>query len=482
MKLGRRPLMLGTAAAMAAACKRSRDPVVPEVWDEAPVPELAEALGRLAPPWPAPARATLESGLLTYWLRDDDASWAHVRLFVPDHDHPERGGAPFDAIVTRLVVHALADAVRRRLGRVRASVRYERGAGRLELVLSGPADALPRLAGALATSLRGNTDPRSLDTALSRARARVARDGEGRTALDVATACVVGDLLGLRLDTQRVDASRAAAANPERMREAWSRMLDPRRCTLVVHAPGNPEAMPELLAGFAAWTADARIATLGTSLARLRWAPQPAAAPKHLMTSDSAPLRVATEPVRGGAKLVLGRAIRTDTVQARATARLAQRVLAETMDARLAVCGPLAVFTINTPVTDRSVETRARGLADQLAAAGATRVPSQRLFTAAQLWLGARVVQASLDGEDWTALWSESMDLADTEADIPRALALDAAAMLSVEPAAVTRWIHEQLDPRSGETGWAWAVSGATPEMRRAMSRLGETTQVPPTG
>ena len=39
------------------------------------------------------------------------------------------------------------------------------------------------------------------------------------------------------------------------------------------------------------------------------------------------------------------------------------------------------------------------------------RPTTQDLFQVAQLWLGARMVAASVNGEDWTALWSESLDL-----------------------------------------------------------------------
>ena len=93
---------------------------------------------------------------------------------------------------------------------------------------------------------------------------------------------------------------------------------------------------------------------------------------------------------------------------------------------------------------------------------------------------GARVVQASLDGEDWTALWSDSMDLATAESDIPRALAADAAAMLAIEPDPLAKWISSNLDPRLGNTSWAWALSGASDDMQRALSRMAKTQPVAP--
>ena len=477
MTLSRRHLLWGTAALTVASCKRNKEAVVPEVWDEAPVPERAEALGKLAPPWPAPARGTLDSGLLTYWLHDPGATQAHVRLMLPDHD-----GDPLPALVVRSIVGTLRKQVRRGMGRVGARVSQARRAGRVELALSGPADALPRMASALALSLsRGPKANRGLGPALLQARARAARDGEARTTVDVATATTISALLGTSLDSQRIDPSRAESYDTEVLLDAWSRLLDPRRCALVIHTAQAPDDLPRLLAGFDRWTGVGRRDAPDSSLARLRWTPKDVGDLGHLMTDGGTALLLPTEKAAGTAHLVMGCRLDTATVTERANARLAQRLIGESQDARLALAGPTAVFTIGTAVSDKSIESRAQSLVESLSAMGRNRSPSQRLFTAAQLWLGARVVQASLDGEDWTALWSESMDLANAEADIPRALAADAAAMLAIEPDPLAAWIAERLDPRLGKAGWAWALAGATDKMQRALSRMTETRPVAPT-
>jgi hypothetical protein len=71
------------AAAALAGCKRQRDAKVPEVWDDAPVPGRAEAIAKLAPPWPPPARALIGNDLLTFWLREEGSPAMHVRLLFP---------------------------------------------------------------------------------------------------------------------------------------------------------------------------------------------------------------------------------------------------------------------------------------------------------------------------------------------------------------------------------------------------------------
>lgn len=477
MNVRRRHVLLGAAALTATGCKRNKEAVVPEVWDEAPVPERAEALGKLAPPWPAPARGTLDSGLLTYWLHDPGATRAHVRLMLPDHD-----GAPLPAVVVRSVVGTLRKQVRRGMGRVGARVSVARRAGRVELALSGPTDALPRMASALAVPLsRGAKANRGLGQALLQARARAARDGEARTTLDVATAATIGALLGASLDSQRIDPSRSEPYDTDVLLDAWERLLDPRRCALVVHTAQAPDELPRALAGFARWEGVGRRDAPDSSLARLRWTPDDVGSLGHLMTDGGVALLLPTEKAAGTPHLVMGCRLDTSTTADRANARLAQRLISESHDARLALAGPTGVFTIGTAVSDKSIESRAQSLVESLSATGRNRSPSQRLFTAAQLWLGARVVQASLDGEDWTALWSESMDLAGAEADIPRALAADAAAMLAIEPDPLAAWIAERLDPRLGTSGWAWALAGTTDAMHRALSRMTKTRAIAPT-
>ncbi|MEM6290173.1 MAG: hypothetical protein AAGA54_02880 [Myxococcota bacterium] len=477
MTLRRRTVLLGASALGLAACKRNKDPIVPEVWDEAPVPERAEALGKLAPPWPAPARAVLDSGLITYWLLEPEAPQVHVRLFIPDHD-----GQPFPALVARTIGRTLRAEVQRRLGRSAARAELQRAAGRLELHVTGPASALPRIARALAQPLDPAARSDKLATSLVRAREKEAREGTERTALDVATACTVGALLGLPMDSQRIDPTRAGTVRDAVLLDAWQRMLDPRRCALVVHAPQAAEEVPAIFDLLARWRGEGRADAADSSLARLRWTPPEPTSASQLFTDGGAPLRLPTEPVSRGAKLVVGRLLDTPTPQDRAMARLAQRIAAETLDVRVAVVGPHALLMANETMRETSAEATAQRLIEALGSLGRTRAPQQQLFTAAQLWLGARVVQASLDGEDWTALWSQSMDLATTDADIPRALATDAAAMLAIDGEGLAAFTKANFDPKLGTPGWAWSLAGATRKMERQLSRFAATVPVGPEG
>jgi hypothetical protein len=170
--------------------------------------------------------------------------------------------------------------------------------------------------------------------------------------------------------------------------------------------------------------------------------------------------------------LVIGRVLPTPTAQDRSLARLAQRLLQEELDARLVIRGDVAVFVLRVAVSSGSAELSATEAIDALAAMAGERQPQQRLYQAAQLWLGARVVQASLDGEDWTALWSEAIDLSSRDEDVVGALARDAGSMLEPDPEALQAWLRRWLDPRSGEPGWRWLVAGASDRELRRLARI----------
>ena len=101
------------------------------------------------------------------------------------------------------------------------------------------------------------------------------------------------------------------------------------------------------------------------------------------------------------------------------------------------------------------------------------RNSSQRLFQATQLWLGARMVEASLAGEDWTALWSDAIDLSTKDSEIPAALASNAKGMLETTPEALLEWEGRWLDPAAGEPGWTWVIAGDAKQVRPSLRKLG---------
>ncbi|MBK6917597.1 MAG: hypothetical protein IPH07_09370 [Deltaproteobacteria bacterium] len=458
----RRHAVLGLAAAL-ASCKRRQQSKVAEVWDEEPVPEQSEALAALAPPWPAPTRGTLDDGLVTFWLHEPGAVMAHVRLLLPTG-----GLAPAPSPESIAIAgEYLRFEWQRRLQKQGITVQLQPGPDRLEVCASGPGDRLPNVLAQLGSTLAlRSANP------LESARVRLSSGDARPTNLELATAATVAQLLGHH-DLVQLD--RLRALGRQALLEPWQRLADPLRGVLIVHAGGTADAAkPELRRLSELWRSSERSDTVAPAIARLRARDEaPASTGTRLLAAPPTPLSYVEGRAGGGeAILVLGRTLPLADASTRALARLAQRVAQEEIDASLVVAGDRAVWIVAAVISRSAVERDLGREVAGLAALAGTRQPRQRLFQAAQLYLGARVVEASLGGEDWTRLFAQSIDLAESDPQIAGAMAKDAAAMLAATPAALETWTRSWLEPRKGEPGWAWTVAGLDAQARAQAAKL----------
>lgn len=457
-----------TAAVLAPVlgCKRQRAPKVQEVWDTPPTDEATQALGSLAPRWPSPTRAVLESGLATFWLHEPDAPVMHARLLIPT---VESDGESPSLAATSVVLEVIRNSLTRRLAALGVAVDVAHRPDRVEVVVHAHDDRGGTILAGLARAL----PPRTPTTALQRAQVQVAEGLRSVAPDQAAVATLASGLLRRPMVTQRASAAEVRALSPEAMDTAWQVLADPRRAVLVVHAGRSAQSMRDALRGLSdRWHGRGRRQLPETAVARLRGAAAPTAGQSRLLAAPAATISVTPSSNEGGPVLMLGRVVPTPSHDARSLARLAQRIVAEELDARLAIAGPHALFLVRVSLSSRDPEGSATTAVDTLSQLAQTRHPQQRLFAAAQLWLGARVVQASLDGEDWTALWSEAMDLADDDDAIAGALTRDAKSMLEPAADALTEWQTRWLDPRGGDGGWAWTVAGADDKTLRRLARI----------
>ena len=445
------------------ACKRHTLPEIEEFWDDEPTSEQTEAIAALAPDWPAPTRTMLDNGLLTFWLHEDDAVAFHARLLVPT----ARGKTSIPGEQLATVLEMLREGLERRLARYDVVVEVMHGPGRVEFALHGRGDEALVILRGLGSAL-SQRDPGG---ALLSARDRLANELEAPQPDELAASALASQLLGLPPGSQRIDPDALAGLERRDVMRAWEWLTDPRDAILVVHAGlPAPDAAAELGRVAERWKGPGRKKVERSAVARMR---QRGAVPKtatRLLADPPAPMR--TVEGSGPPVLFLGRVIPTRDPMARSLARLGQRVVQEELDARLALAGDHALLVVRVPLTGRDPDVSAEEAVDALSEIARTRHQRQRLFQAAQLWLGARVVQASLDGEDWTALWSESIDLADRDEDIRLALARDAHAMLEGDPERLKTWLSTWFDPRMGEPGWAWVVAGSDGRLERRLSRI----------
>ncbi|MCB9715592.1 MAG: hypothetical protein H6712_17115 [Myxococcales bacterium] len=460
---------LGAMGPLLVGCKRTAAPKVEEVWDEAPAVGQAEALGSLAPPWGAPTRAVLDSGLITFWLHEPGTPVTHLRVLLPVGDEEALLSA---SVVAVLQSHLVATLTGR--GRNRAiSVDARFGPDRLEMALHGPDDQTAAALSVLAAVLGARAPAAGLEAArtdvMARLDATVSPD-------ERATAALVGALLGRDESEQRADRAELEALSRDALLEGWEALVDPRRAVLVVHSGDDATPHRPALRQLAErWRGRGRRPVPPSAIERLRATPAPPVLPGRLLAEPATPLRILSGPgsgPSGDAVLMLGRVLPTPSAGDRSLARLAQRVLQEELDARLVIRGDYGIFVLRVPLSSHEPERSASEAIDALVELAQDRQPQQRLFQAAQLWLGARVVQASLGGEDWTLLWSDATDLASTDEEIAAALARDATTMLEPEPEAFQAWLRRWLDPRGGEPGWQWLVAGAPERITRRLARI----------
>ena len=184
----------------------------------------------------------------------------------------------------------------------------------------------------------------------------------------------------------------------------------------------------------------------------------------------------AGEPERGGrAVVMLGRLIPTATLEERTLARISQRLMQEELDVRLLVAGPVSMLAVRVRVSASDPVGSIEKIITRMQAFTSEAQPGVRIDQTANLWLGARVVEASLTGEDWTSLWSESLDLASNDREIFVALARDAQTMLELEPEQVREYMAKWFDPQHGEPGWVLVGAGVDDGFR---SKLAERIQL----
>ncbi len=485
-------------------CKR-KDTHKVEVFDEAPPPALTEALGALSPPWPAPERVELGSGLLVHWLREAGTPAAHVRLVFPTAGlAPELQGAPA-LIAARAVSHELEALGARLALRVELVPRI----GRLEVAIHAAAADLPDLLTALGDIFSAVT----LEGSLARARKLALTELRPLDSESVAVAALTNMLLGTAPGAELIDGSAAIAASDTAAQDAWKALTDPRRALMIVHAGDPLETHDGALTELGTrWRQRVQLVSAGAAepkaLVRLRGDAGPAKVPaKHLKKPPVAALVRVDAPPRGRSMLVLARAIPTPTARERSLARLAQRHLQAELDIRLSASGPFALMSIHIPLVAAG---RGKAPSDPLEQTEAATEPpedptandplslrlrreltvirdylrerplAQDLVAAAQLWLGARMVAASLAGEDWTALWSEALDLSTADGEIAAALARDAEAMLAASPDDVAAFITKWLDLEKSEPGWAWVLVGPEADLKGVLASQGKGLQFDP--
>jgi hypothetical protein len=490
---------LATAAALAlplapaSACK-PRETLAPiDMTAITPDGAVSEDAKRMTWASVTPRVVAHANGALVVWLEEPGTSLGHVRFILPTRTHALGGASAMDAAATWVVTDALEAEWRRRLlawdadppmdagegsgPRPRGDVSAVHRPGRVELVVHVADADVPRVLSAWGELVAQRRPLPALSRAQGRVVAALPPPSHELVAVAHAVAILLGDpptsLLATRAGVERLSTSA--------LEKAWGQLLDPRGAAVIVHASSGPELLQDAAS---AWDTQwkGRGLAIGRRheerdvlLARIQPPLDAPARRERLMAIPPLTLQAVDSPATGrqaAPQAVLARVVPTPTARDRALLRLGQRILQEEMDLRVVFMGTHAIVVARIPL---SATQPGRSLVE-----GAARwrnvlegtMTRERLETAARLWIGARWVNASLQDEDATALWSEAMELATRDDGIASALDEDTAAMLAMDVDTWTTFARRWLDPSKGEPGWVGVVVGATEAQRSSLSEV----------
>jgi hypothetical protein len=443
---------------LGGGCRCSKDTLAPVVFESGSDREPIDPTSVLAPPWAPPLVAQLDNGAMLQWLREPGTPAFHVRVLLPTAVDADKLSAAATTTALEAIELRLASRLRRIFD---AHLELSSRPGRVEIAIHGrDADAEALLA-ALAATLTDAGNPKLLAIAQGKVLARHREAGPSA----LAAAALASTLLNHPLAHEYASKQDLLELSKNRLEKGWSLLTDPRGAVVVVHSGRSPEDMSEAVARLGTrWKPPIGFGSGKPEVtARLRADPPKRVADTYLL-SEQAPASMhfhAGQPERGNrAVVMIGRVIPTPTIEARTLARLSQRLLQEELDVRLLVAGPVSVLAIKVRVSSTDPIGSLQRIIERVQAFHAAPQPRERIRQAANLWLGARVVEASLSGEDWTSLWSESIDLATDDREIFVALARDAQGMLELEPEQVQAFMAKWFDPQGGEAGWMWVAAG----------------------
>lgn len=466
-------LLAGTLAL--AACKNRSKTLAPVAIDSGPDKVDVGGDMRSAPVWPQVERLVLTNGLLVHWLPEEDAAGLHLRLLLPT----DQDKTPLPAATLNVIASAIQDGITRRTRGLNARVALSAAPGRMEIVVQVDEAHASRALWAIGKTLATEPNDKTLSALLRREGSMHTKIGSAESSSNALLATLL-DLPRAHLHSSRAEVE---ALTPARVRRSWKTFLEPRRSVLLVHANSTPAESDEALSRLAKiWRSPSpHLSAAGESATeRLRVDIMRRTKrgtkndPKRILSSPSAPLVPVSELENSQhhAVMAIGRVIPTPSAKDRALARIAQRLIAQDADLRLLIAGPISVLILRARVSARDPRASVAKTVQKLEGYATKRFTTARMQQAARLWLGARVVSASLQGEDWTALYSEALDLANDDKDARNSLARDARFMLETTPDELLAFTKKWFAPKSGEAGWGWSIAGAADDTLSELSPL----------
>ena len=461
---------------LASGC-RNQETLAPVVFSEQEETSTS-SVPELAPPWKTANSSILQNGALIQWIIEPKQSAFHFRLIFPTAIHGDRIDAAAAATVLRTLERTLERKIQGLRGRVTSRVEV----GRIELAVYCPQHHAGQVLQQLGRIFRDRKISRRLLQTQGKFVATLQEDP-----IDHAVASL--NAIRLNQPISREYASRAnfVSLSKSKLERAWSLLLDPRDAIVIVHT-GQPlmSYKTDLDDLSQSWQGRAWLRNREDEFWTRLWGSRPPTTNKRktspsplnktpLLIADlletppsSSTLTAAESPLT----VVLQRAVPITNSKDRGLAHLSYRLLQEEFTLTFAISRNVALFNLNLELDPKEPNNALQEELERFDFFLATLHDRHRLSQATRLWIGALLTRSSLNGEDWTELWSESINLADSAKQLPRALTNHATVMFAIEPEVLQKWQKQWLSPKHGTPGWNWSLVGSNPSQQKDLQHL----------
>lgn len=468
-------LLLPILAGLNSVGCRNKETMAPIVLGET-VRNRADAGDQsFGPPWQESAALRLPNHSQLVWLSEEGRERMDLRLMIP---LPGPKESKLSAAAIEVVFAVLEKQLRFRSRT--ASMRLTRNdrPGRIEFAFHGRADQLRHALFLIGQSFSASPKVELLSETQGQFVATWIDNP-----VDHSIAAQLSELLGVPKRALYGSRNDFAKLDRKSLQKAWKLLTRANRSTLVVHSHAPDEESQRALEALAQRWPDKK-ADGPNPLQRLyQPAARPQAAKPQAPSLRQTPIQLAPSKVlspTGRITWLASRRLHLPDARSRAFARLAQRTLQHQFDVRLTIHNKEAIWQLRcdlspeAPIASDELR-RYLGSLDQALHEGLFH---DRVHQAARTWLGARLVENSLQGEDWSALWSESLDLSSKRSEIPLAMQRNGEEMMGAELKAFEAWMQSNIDPSLSRGPWISQVIFAESATVEALNKA--RTQAPP--
>lgn len=453
---------------------RNKETMAPIVLGDTSTPLDLDGKERFGPPWSKGAVTDLPNHAQLIWLAEKDRERMDLRLVIP---LPDQDQEKISSAATEIVLSVLEKQLRYRARTARLRLTRNDLPGRTEFAFHGSSEQLRH-----ALFLIGHgfsADPNT----------KLLSENQGEfvaswvdNPIDHATRDQIATLLAIEPSSLYGTSKDFGQLRSKDLAQAWKLLTSPERCVLLVHgAPPTADDQRYLQALSEQWKASGQPKT--SPLARLfapaNALPKMASAGQSLRQTPLAPTPTRFVSPTGRVTWLASRRLSLPDAKSRAFARLAQRTLQHQFDVRVVIHNNTGIWQLRKDLSPepKVAADELRGYLGELDQALHERLVPGRARQAARTWLGARLVQNSLEGEDWTGLWSQSLDLSSKRSEISNALQQNGTHMMQADMKEFEAWMQNNIDPSLARGPWTSQLIFASKDTVAALNEA--RTQAP---